>query len=113
MDPLSKIDQLQQKFAGALPEDKAAVDQWERDLHRDLITADLANHEAMKRLLAGLRKDIDDMDHLLRTADSQTLPDIARDRVLDRKHLFTVFVDFFAIAQSNLDATVKKIDDNL
>lgn len=113
MDPLAQLDQLKKKFAGAHPEDTAAIDQWEKDLHRDLITKDLADHESMQRLLAGLERDIADMDTLLLNADSARLPDAQRDRVLDRKSLYAHFTGFFHIAKQNLDATVKKIADNL
>lgn len=113
MDQLSKIERLKQKFAAADAANLATIAGWEEQVKQALIVADLGKHQAIRDFLAHLEEDIRDMRSLLESADSSQLPDKQRDRVLDRKALYERFANLFHIAQSNLDATMKEIEDNL
>lgn len=113
MDPLSKIEQLKDKFARADAGDQATIAQWETDVRRALLTIDLESHDGIRMILRKLADDIAEMDELLRTARSDKLSDHERDRVIDRKQLYEWFRRLFHSAKAGLDATVKSIDENL
>lgn len=115
MDPLTKLDELLKKFreGGGAERDVALIASWEPLVKRGLLIGDLANHDGVKLWLSEIDKDIEAMNQILLTTDSKTLPDHDRDRLLDRKTLYEKFRDFFHIAHTNLDATVKKIEENL
>jgi len=113
VDPLSKIQKLLDKFnQGGTAADVATIAAWQKQVERSLLIGDLEQHEGVKLWLKEIQNDLDDMSFLLLHADSKALPDAGRDRLLDRKVLYEKFRDFFHIASTSLNATVKEIDSN-
>ena|ERR1044072_873206 len=113
-DTLKNIDQLKEKFAQAgVREYDDTFRQWETEYKRAFIQADLANHDAIKMLIEKVTTDIEQMDYLLKTADSTKLPDKERDRVIDRKKIYQDFLSFFDVATRTKETIEGEVEQNI
>ncbi len=108
---LKKIDELKKRFV--LHEDVERIAQWEAEVKRAMIVANLAGNEGVKTILKKLRDDLRDMNFLLETARSEKLSDRQRDNLLDRKELYEWFINLFKVAKKNVEAAEEDADHNL
>jgi hypothetical protein len=109
-----KLAALRDKYANpAGHEVTEYVESLEKAYHSAAIRDHLASHEAMKPVRAQLARDIGDMGQLLLSADSKTLPDSERDRVLDRKKLYEWFLGLVGGSKEELRQLEAEIDVQL
>lgn len=109
-----KLAELREKYANPVgPDVTEYVDSLEKAYQKAAIRNHLASHEAMKPIKAQIKRDIDDMGQLLLSADSKTLPDSERDRVLDRKKLYEWFFGLVGGTKEELRQLEAEIDVQL
>ena len=104
-----KLAQLRQKYQ--LPEDSPQLDQWEQEVSNLLLVSSVAETEAVKNLLAELKRVVHEIDEVLVRADSKTLPAYDRDILLERKRVHNRVISYFDT--SRLKDLEKEIDNNL
>lgn len=75
-----------------------------------MLVDSLKEHEGILMLTEKLKNDLGEMDEVLKTADSEKLPDKKRDRILDRKELYWWFISFFQDTQEEMDSLEKQIE---
>lgn len=93
---LEKIDQLIEKFNDpAYPDDLVTIKTMRSDAEDLLSREALCQNEALKKIVRKYVTDIESFDVQLRNEDSKTLPDVARDRLIDKKKLYSDFVSQF------------------
>lgn len=111
---LDQLQRLKDRFseAGSDPDNLSQIDAWMKSAENALIIRHLAEHEGMKPILSALKSDVADMNTLLRNADSQTLNERQRDRVLDRRNLYESFIHYFDEAQGTIQSVEEHINAN-
>lgn len=104
---LKKLDNLLSKYTDpTYSDDPESIRGWRKELQRAMIKKDLKKHEGILLIIEKLRVDLVEMDILLKTQSSEKLPDIKRDRLLDRKDLYIWFLGLF----SNIDKEIASIE---
>lgn len=76
-----------------------------------LLVSSVAETEAVKKLVAELKRIVVEIDEVLMRADSKALPDHDRDILLERKRVHNRVISYFDT--SRLKDLEKTIDDNL
>ena len=114
-DIIDDIGRLAKKFSDyrSSESDFRVIAQWKDTATRALLIENLLEHDGVRMLVAKIDEEIRQMDILLMSADSKTLPDLQRDRVLDRRDMYIWFRSFFRDAQKDLSLVRKEVGDNL
>lgn len=97
MNLLEKIKEIRGKYTD--PVDSPAVEAWEQQVKRLLVTESVADSEPIQLLVTSLEKEVTEMDNLLLTSDSIALPDSLRDRTIDKKMLYLQVIDYFNVTE--------------
>ena len=108
---LDKIDALKGKFIDDA--DAQMIQSWETDAKKNLITANLGEHEALKFIITKIDEEIASINEVLLESDSTQLPDKERDTFIRAKKFYQRFKSIFDIAKSNIAAIESEVDSNL
>lgn len=109
MDLLQKIEELKAKYND--PIDAPQLTAWEKEATRLLLIEGVAGSDAVKYLTNQLRSEIETMDSFLLTMPSNDLPDILRDRMLDKKALYLRVISYFDVDTAKKELE-KRLDAN-
>lgn len=110
---LDKIRLLKNKFNHrADPRDVAAIDGWYEEAKRLLLLDDLKNHDGVKYVIEIFKGDVKRISDKLDKSYSKDLPDIERDRLLDRRELAQKYLSLFEHVESDLDKIEELVDKN-
>lgn len=113
-DLIDKIEKLEKKFADPnYNYESTMFKAWKEQATRDALILNLREHEAVKWLIAALRKEVDEMNAVLSRSRSASLPDRERDRIMDRRDMYQWFLTFFDLADMSQKALEKQVDQNL
>ena len=97
MNLLEKIKEIKGKYTD--PIDSPAVEAWESQVKRLLVTESIADSEPIQLLVTSLEKEVAEMDRVLLSSDSIALPDSLRDRTIDKKMLYLQVIDYFNVTE--------------
>lgn len=113
---LENLKELKAKFADpAWKEDIDVINSWEKEVKELIIREKLCENKALREIVKKFADDVTDMNTLLMNADSGTLSDEQRDRVLDRKKLYKDFIALFdpEEVRKSLEGVDKEVKANL
>lgn len=112
MNIFEDIDKLKEKFNNpAYINDKQTIRTWEKEAKRAIITMDLAKNEAIKTIIKGLEKEIEEMDFVLQNDEKSTNEE--RSKIFFRKKLYQWFLDLFPQAEKTLAGIKNDVKRNL
>jgi hypothetical protein len=109
---LDKLQRLRQRFSNADPSDRQTVDGWFNSAQRAALIQHLAEHEGMRELLERMRGEALDIDAVLLEADSHTIDGAERDRLIDRRNLYRLFLEYFEGAYKTLQTVETNVQNN-
>lgn len=112
---LDKIRALKAKFGDsrADPRDVASIDGWYEEAKRLLLLDNLKNHDGMKYVTEIYRGDVKKITEKLDKSYSKDLPDVERDRLLDRRDLAQKFLNLFDPVEEDLDKIEELVDKEM
>lgn len=103
MNILDRISQLATKFnSERYFNEQQIFSQWSSEATKALLIKDLSQHDGVKGIISRLEAEVEEMNLLLKNSDSKALPDNQRDRVLDKRNLYTWFLSYFSDAGKSL-----------
>lgn len=108
---LKKLEDIKNKFTD--PVDANLIGSWQDTAKRLIMLKAVKENVAMQEVLTNLRTNITEMETLLLGADSKTLSDFERDRIIDRKSLYANFVGIFTNVETDLEKLEETLDNNL
>ena len=109
---LEKLQSLRERFLGnrADPQDVASIDAWTEEAKRLMLLSNLKGHGAIKYVLDIFQSEVDKINLRLKSAYSKDLPDIERDRLLDKKDLAYKYLNLFSGTESELQKLEELVD---
>lgn len=109
---LDKIRQLREKFGDARADvrDVAVIDGWYEEAKKLLILDNLKEHDGIKYVVEVFEGDVKKITEKLDKSYSKDLPDIERDRLLDRRELAQKYLNLFVNVDRDLDALEEVVD---
>lgn len=112
---LEKISELKKKFSGSKADyqDLKTIDNWLDRAKQLFLLKSLKDHDGIKYVLEIFQSEINKINEQLVKADSKTLPDYDRDRLLDRKDLAQKYLNLFVPVDSELEKLEEKIDEEI
>lgn len=117
MNILDKILQLRDKLLGESNpnrhQNERDILSWEKKAKKSLLILSLKDHKGFQYVLDNLAVDIKNITDQLQNLDSTKLPDTQRDRLLDKKKMYTDFINIFINAEKDLESLDKKVEENL
>lgn len=106
---LDRITEAKSKFID--PIDQGIIGKWEVEAKRAFMVSSLKDHQGIKIILANFEKDIVEIEDLLKTARSKDLSDGDRDKLIDRKELYSQFIKFFYEAEKSIETLEKQVEE--
>jgi hypothetical protein len=108
---LDKLQALRDRFFGsrADPQDVSSIDSWIEQAKRLLLIENLKGHDAMKYVSGIFSSEVEKLNHRLQNTYSKDMPDIERDRLLDRRDLAQKYLNLF----SSVEEELKKMEENV
>lgn len=91
---LEKTAQMKETYR---KEDQPTIEAWENKIKLLLLKESIAGSDAVKELVVTLNDEVKRMDNTLLNVGSYTLPDYQRDRMLDKKELYTRIASYFDV----------------
>lgn len=112
---LDKIQALKDRFlkGRAEPSNITVIDSWMERAKQLFILKSLKDHDGIKYVLEIFETEVNRINDQLIKADSKTLPDGQRDRLMDRRDLAQKYLNLFNPIDSELQALEEKVDSEL
>jgi len=112
-DLLNKLDKLYSKFLNPeFPQDKELIQEWRKIVSKAILVEQLITHDGIKMFLEELKEDIKIINEGLLTLDSNSLNDIKRDRLLDKKKIYQGIIGFFTVNYEEIKGIEQKVIEN-
>ena len=109
---LDRIDSLLRQFSNpAFPDDVETMRNWKSQVYRAMINDNLKEHEGIKMIIDFIIKKIESIDLILLNAYSDKCSDLLRDRLLDKKEMYTDFLELFP-QETELKQIEQEVKDN-
>lgn len=111
---LARIDSIKKKYLENFEDrDKAVVQAWEKTVRDLMVREKLSENPALVEIIRALIGNVKEMNELLLSADSTSLPDKDRNRILDKKRLYVDFIRLFdsTVIRTELASVEKSIDE--
>lgn len=109
---LDKLQALRDKFFGnhADPQDVSVIDSWIEQAKRLLLMDNLKGHDAMKYVLGIFSGEVMKINQRLQNTYSKDMPDIERDRLLDKRNLAQKYLNLFSGVEEELKVLEENVD---
>ena len=111
MELQDKLQALLAKYQD--PVDRPQLEAWERECNRLLLAHNAAQNEGVKALLEQLRSQVEQINDVLVSADTDEIDDYHRDRLIDQKKTLNRVISYFTDAGPGLEQLETQIDRNL
>jgi len=108
---LKKIQDAKIKYTEGTSQEE--IIGWEKQCKKFLQVLSVKDNKGIQMVLEKFTIELKEIDELLLNADSKLLSTEERDRVLDRKVMYSRFLDMFADAETGLVALEKKVDEDI
>lgn len=94
-------------------QDLNTVFYWEEEAKRLFLLKNLKEHDGIKYLLEIFKSEVEKINGSLMSFYSKEMPDIERDRLLDKRELAQKYLDLFLPVENDLDKLEKTLDEEL
>lgn len=109
----NRIDGIISKISGgAFEEDVAEARAWKENVKRAFLIGDVEKHEGIQLIIKKFIGELENINLVLLNASSVKISDKDRDRLLDKKVLYSEFLSLFPEAEKEIQQVENLVKEN-